>query len=418
MKKIKIGIFGLGRGTSFFKSAMLNDGEIVAFCDKDAALMEREAKNLPDTPVMYTNFDEFIEHDMDAVVLCNYFTEHAPYAVKALERNIHVLCECISNGTMAEGVELVRAAEKSSAYFMLAENYPFMIFNQEIKRVYDEGTLGKAIYAEGEYNHPFNGDDKEAHLRWHPYPQHWRNYLTRTYYITHSLAPLMYVTGATPVRVTAMPSFEPFNEFEHISSMVGDRVAIITCLNDDNSVFKVTGCAALGAASNSYRVCGTKGQIENMRGTDNRIMLRYNGWDVPEGKEKENEYKAEWQAESDGAMAAQAGHGGADFFVMKEFLSCIREGRKPVFDEYFSTTCSSVGILGHRSMLEKGVPYDIPDFHREEDRVKYENDRLTPFYVNGEAPTLPCCSVPDFKPDPVKYQNYIDWVEEKQKSKE
>lgn len=412
MKKIRIGIFGLGRGTNFFKSAMLNDGEIVAFCDKDETLMEREAKNLPDAPAMYTDFDKFIEHGMDAVVLCNYFTEHAPYAVKALEKNIHVLCECISNGTMAEGVELVRAAEKSSAYFMLAENYPFMVFNQEMKRVYDGGTLGKAIYSEGEYNHPFNCDEKDSYLRWHPYPEHWRNYLTRTYYITHSLAPLMYITGASPVRVTAMPVFEPFDEFEHVSSMVGDRAAIITCLNDDNSVFKVTGCAALGADSNSYRVCGTKGQIENMRGTDNRVMLRYNGWDVPEGKEKNNEYKAEWKAETE-ALAAQAGHGGADFFVMREFLSCIREGRKPVFDEYFSTTCSSVAILGHRSMLERGVPYDIPDFHREEDRVKYENDRLTPFYVKGEPPTLPCCSVPDFRPDSVKYQNYLDWVEEK-----
>jgi hypothetical protein len=60
---------------------------------------------------------------------------------------------------------------------------------------------------------------------------------------------------------------------------------------------------------------------------------------------------------------------------------------------------SSVALLSHRSMLEGGVPYDIPDFHLEECRQQYENDRLTPFYgADGSEPTLPCCSHPDYAP--------------------
>ena len=44
-------------------------------------------------------------------------------------------------------------------------------------------------------------------------------------------------------------------------------------------------------------------------------------------------------------------------------------------------------------MLERGVPYDIPDFHREEDRVKYEKDNISPFWgPNGEKPTIAACS--------------------------
>ncbi len=45
-----------------------------------------------------------MDSDVDAVVLANFFHEHAPYAIKRPERNIHVYSECISNGTMAEGV--------------------------------------------------------------------------------------------------------------------------------------------------------------------------------------------------------------------------------------------------------------------------------------------------------------------------
>ena len=34
-----------------------------------------------------------------------------------------------------------------------------MIFNREMKRVCDNGSLGKILYAEGEYNHPLDPTD-------------------------------------------------------------------------------------------------------------------------------------------------------------------------------------------------------------------------------------------------------------------
>ncbi|MBQ1956022.1 MAG: hypothetical protein II350_09845, partial [Clostridia bacterium] len=75
------------------------------------------------------------------------------------------------------------------------------------------------------------------------------------------------------------------------------------------------------------------------------------------------------------------------------FFECIRENKEPTFDVYFATTCASVGILAHRSLLERGTPIDIPDFRKEEDRAKYENDRLSPFYgADGSEPTIACCS--------------------------
>ena len=33
----------------------------------------------------YTDYDEFLKHDMDAVVLANYANEHAPFAIKAMK---------------------------------------------------------------------------------------------------------------------------------------------------------------------------------------------------------------------------------------------------------------------------------------------------------------------------------------------
>ena len=127
-------------------------------------------------------------------------------------------------------------------------------------------------------------------------------------------------------------------------------------------------------------------------------MLSYNKWNVPEGMEEHNFYMPEWHDPQED-LISKAGHGGGDFIIIREFFECIRENKKPEFVEYFATNMASVAILAHRSMLEGGKPYAIPDFRLESDRKKYENDRHTPFYgTDGGAPDIPCCSVPDFKP--------------------
>ena len=110
-------------------------------------------------------------------------------------------------------------------------------------------------------------------------------------------------------------------------------------------------------------------------------------------------------------LIERTGHGGGDYFVIQEFFDCIRTRRKPTFDVYFATTLASVAILSHRSLLEKGVPYDIPDFRKEEDRKQYENDHLTPFYgADGSSPTLPCCSNTEYRPDQELYSRYTEVV--------
>ena len=401
MKKYRIGIFGTGpRGRDLSETFMLLNCEIVALCDQRKDKLTELSKKLGEDIPIFTDFDEFLKTDMDAVVLANYFHEHAPYAIKCLERGISVYSECISNGTMAEGVELVRAAEKSNAVYFLAENYPQMLFNREMKRIVDGGTLGKIIYAEGEYNHPgdpLNIDFKRDYVY---FDKHWRNYLPTTYYLTHSLGPIMRATGATPKRVCAMASTVPAPENIPSVTMSIDCMATIITKNDDGSVFRFTGCAAMGAHHKSYRVAGTNGTIENIRGMEPEVMLRYNDWQIPEGMQEINRYTPEWN-DKDEELIKKSGHGGGDYLTARLFLECMEAGVQPEhpYNVYAATVMSSVAILGHRSVLEGGMPYDIPDFRLEEDRVKYENDRVSPFYSNdGTAPSIPCCSKTDYKP--------------------
>ena len=400
MKNLKIGVFGTGRGYSIAKDFMMLNCEIVALCDFNKERLQKAASQMDDSVALYDDFYKFIEHDMDAVIVANYFHEHTPYVIECFKRNIHVYCECISNGTMAEGVELAKAYKDTKSIFFLAENYPQMIFNREMKRVCDSGTLGKIIYAEGEYNHPGDPMNIEFKKEYNYFPEHWRNYVARTYYITHSLGPVMRITGATPKKVTAFAAFSPIEGDVPSATNVGDRAAIITTQNDDGSIFRVTGCAAFGGHHNAYRICGTEGQIENLRGMGDKVMLRLNAWSKPEGANEVTCYDPECN-DKDKAIISKSGHGGGDYITARMFVECVKENKQPEFpfDLHSAIAMSSVAILGHRSMLEGGMPYDIPDFTNEEDCKKYENDRLSPFVMtDGTKPTIPCCSHTDFKP--------------------
>ena len=401
MNKLKIGIFGAGRGVDLAASFISVGCEVVALCDFNEKRLEKGLKNLGVEVKAYKNFDEFIEHDLDAVVIANYFHEHAPFAIKCFEKNIHVFCECISNGTMKEGIMLLDAFKKSKSIFMLAENYPQMIFNREIKRICESGTLGKIMYAEGEYNHPTSPLDTWFLDTYNYFPEHWRNYLPSSYYITHSLGPIMWATGATPKRVSAFSIYAPLVGDYPNAKQNGDQAAIITTFNNDGSIFRVTGCAAFGGHHNSYRVCGTEGQIENLRGMEDQVMLHYNDWSKPEGAQEFNLYKPSWNDEEEEKIV-KSGHGGGDYLTVRMFVNCIKENRQPEhpFDIESAINMSSVAILAHRSILNGGKPYDIPDFNNPKDRELYKDDDLSPFIgMDNKSPSLPCCSNTEHKLD-------------------
>ena len=98
MAKLKVGVFGAARGRTMINLLYDNpDAQLVAVCDKYKPLLDscaEEAKNKGIKLGLYESFDDFIQHDMDAVVLANYAHEHAPYAIRLLDSGRHVMSGC------------------------------------------------------------------------------------------------------------------------------------------------------------------------------------------------------------------------------------------------------------------------------------------------------------------------------------
>ena len=73
MKDIRIGVFGARRGLHIAQTFMYTNAKIVALCDFNADRREVASKTLGEDVAVYSDFDSFIEHDMDAVIVANYF---------------------------------------------------------------------------------------------------------------------------------------------------------------------------------------------------------------------------------------------------------------------------------------------------------------------------------------------------------
>jgi predicted dehydrogenase len=371
-KPIRVGVVGVGRGSNFAVGAPYVGMELVALCDTWEERLIEVGKRFG--VATYTDYDAFLSHDMDAVILANYFHEHAPFAVKALERGLHVMSECAACHTLAEGVALARAFEKSGRIYLFAENYPYMAYNQEMRRLYREGTVGEFRYGEGEYIHPFGAED----ANWlAPGYDHWRNWIPATYYCTHAIGPVMFITDTRPVKVNGFVVPYDYDD-PHMTNTVRrmDTVGVLILRMDNGAVVKAMQFHLRGHG-NFTRIHGNRGLMECGRGADQaKVRLHIESFDAPDGKAVEKVYEPDFPELAERAHGA--GHGGGDFFTMHHFAEAIRTGEQPYLDVYRGIDMSIAGILAWRSALNNSAPLDIPDLRKEEVRRRYERDDWSP----------------------------------------
>lgn len=377
-RKIRVGVVGVRRGGSFAREAGDAVGmELVAMCDTWASRLREVKKQFASAGrhiTTYTDYDKFLAHDMDAVILANYFHEHAQFAIKALRAGKHVMSETTACMTMGLGVELVETVAKSGLIYMFAENYPYMLFNQEMRKLFRAGKIGDFLYGEGEYVHPIAAEEM---LALSPGVDHWRSWMPATYYCTHSLAPVMFITGTMPVSVNGFVI--PYDKNDPHMTMTlrrYDTASAIMVRMDNDAVVKLLQFHLRGHG-NYVRIHGNRGLMENLRVGDKQ-MLRVHKETFDKAADEPVEQVYSPQFPSWAADAAKAGHGGGDFFMNHEFATAIRSGKQPFLDVYRAVAMSAVGIQAYRSALAGACPMEIPDFRLKSARDKYRDDHWNP----------------------------------------
>ena len=373
MKKVRIGVLGAYRGTSMINYCKRADhAEVVAICDKSPEALDAQRADAEGLDIaFYERFDDFIEHDMDAVVLANYANEHAPFAIRCLKKGLHVFSEVLPVQNMKEAVELVEAVEESGLVYAYGENYCYMPAPYEMKKLYRQGVIGEFEYGEGEYIH-------NCESIWHSITygeeDHWRNNMYATFYCTHSLGPIIHMTGLRPVSVVG---FEGTKNTRNLrAGCKGGQFGIeMVTLENGGIVKSIHG----GLYKNSiwYSVYGSKGRLECGRedAMDGHIGKLYINKDEYDGGYETGSLNAVFPQHAPEGEVEGFGHGGSDFFSMYYFIKKILgDEDADTIDVYEALDMFLPGLFAYRSVMAGGIPLELPNLRDKAERDKWRHD--------------------------------------------
>src|SRR2546429_5702403 len=120
--KLRVGVVGVRRGFTLARECQMVGMDVVAVCDLDRLRLSRACDALG--AVGYQDYDAFLAHDMEGVILANSFDEHAPLAVKALQAGRHATSGAAASKSLACGVGILCACATTGPAAVFAVQQP------------------------------------------------------------------------------------------------------------------------------------------------------------------------------------------------------------------------------------------------------------------------------------------------------
>ena len=371
MEKIRIGVLGGGRGKGLAQFCEKSGvASLAAVCDRDPRCLDELRAEFGDTVSYYEDFDAFIRQDMDLVVLANYANAHAPFAIKALKAGKNVLSELLPFQTMKEACELADAVDASGKLYLYGENCCFMAAPKKMRKLFRSGKMGQFRYGEGEYMHDL---EKDWHRHSHSDPDHWRNTMTAFYYCTHSIGPLIHISGLRPVSVTGFEA--PYTEKMRRMGAKGAPFGMEIITLENGALLKSIHGVGPAEYSLWYSCLGDMGIVEserNVLGGEGSGKL-YMKADLVEGSEDGLFCDTDVTDELT-EMAEGYSHGGADFYMMYNACEAVKGNEADYIDFYEACDMFLPGMFAYFSVLDGNRPQTIPDLRDPSQRDLWRGD--------------------------------------------
>ena len=364
MKKdiVKLGVVGLGRGAYVAKTIIGEEKvQLRAICDKNPEKLKEAEKTFRDEMkvsdlLSFSDFDEFLKSDIDAVYIATDAICHVPFVERAMAAGKHVLSEIPPVNSVEEAKKL-RATVKAhpELKYMAGENCCWWAFIDSWKKMYEAGKLGEAIYAEAEYLHSTDylkfEEDKPA-------DGHWRTFNPAIKYLTHDLGPLLYILNDKCVSVSCMVPEVSYNPYKTISAQNG--VAIFKTAK--GAVIRILICfGAYVGFDHNFEIIGTRGTVETDKTKpleDAHYFARFS--DIPGTLEAKIDVPVTLQYPEEASVGAE-GHGGADKKMVLSFVDCILNDTEPPVDVDLGIRMAIPGIIADISAQNSGAVMEIPD---------------------------------------------------------
>ena len=400
---LRIAVLGSGlRGQNHIRVLLTQpEVQVTAIADIDPEMVRRTHEvfdeAVRDRPTVYDRGPEdyrrlLAEATVDAVIIATPWRWHTVMAVAALRAGKYTGMEVAGAFSVDECWELVRAQEESDTHLFFLENVCYRRDVMAVLNMARQGVFGELLYLEGGYQHdlravkfndgkqPYGGGvefgEKAFHeARWRTQHSVHRN---GDLYPTHGLGPaanlLNINRGNRFVGISSMATKArglhkyivdqagPDHPNAQVAFKLGDIVTSMLSTQNGEVVVLHHDTNSPRPYSLGFRVQGTNG-----------IWMDVNDSIHIAGESPEHQWEPAaawlerydhpyWRAE--GELAEGAGHGGMDYFLIKDFVRVARAGITPPIDVYDAATWLAVTPLSEQSVAAGGTLQSFPDFTR------------------------------------------------------
>jgi predicted dehydrogenase len=360
---IKVALVGARRASAFFQAFRLHpETTLHALCDADAAILT-ETGRTTGVDRLYTHYEQMLDEARpDAVVVATPMQWHASQSMTALERQIHVLSEVTAAVSLDEARWLTQACRRSNAIYMLAENCNYLRNNMLVTAMVEAGLFGEVYYAEGDYLHNVQHLHHTAagQPTWRYY---WHAGVNGATYATHGLGPCLQWVKERITQVSCIGTGR-WSDPEHA---LEDTIQL-SCKTASGKLIR----HRLDMLSKRphpftvyYALQGVQGAYESAR----RLHEDHWVWVAGHCPDPNQWMPLERFADSflpdcwrnPPPEVRQLGHGGAEYFVVMDFVEAIRGRKAPAIDIHRALDMTLPGLVSQASISQGGVWLPVPD---------------------------------------------------------
>ncbi len=402
-QKLKVGLIGVGlRGTNHLNNLLQRDDVLItAVCDIDSVridlakeLFKNKKIALPKffgkNDLDYRNLLELKE--VDAVIISTPWLWHARMAKDSMKSKKYTGVEVSAANTMEECWDLVNAHEDSGAHLMILENVNYRRDILAILNMVRQDVFGELVHFRCGYQHDLRfvklNDGKSAYGKGVEFGEKgiseskWRTQhsVSRNadVYPTHGVGPMATMCNInrgnrfSSITSNATKSIGLHNYIvknggtNHPNAKIkfkqGDVITSTIETTNGETIIVTHDCNLPRPYSLGFRVQGANGLWEV---DGNRMYIE--GASEPHKWDKADEWLQKYDHplwKKYGEYAAEAGHGGMDFFVLHAFVESAKQNISPPLDVYDAAAWSAITPLSELSIENNGEPQNFPDFTR------------------------------------------------------
>lgn len=366
-RKVRIGVVGGNFGTQFSWHEH-PDCTVAAVSDlrpERRALLSKVYR----CEKTYESLEMLIQDpNLDAVAVFTPAPDHVRHCTAVMKAGKHVISAVPAAMSIDECHQLVDTVKSTGQTYMMAETSYYHQAAISARRFLKEGKFGAIFCIETEYHHPgleslfFEGKERT-----------WRHGFPPLHYPTHCTGLALGVTGERLVTVSAVgwgdddPILKdnvyknPFwNGTAFFKSNKGTAVRVAVYWK--GALRGTERASWYGEKMSLFEphpnglgpiILRAGNQTEKDDAGFVRQMPAYEPYAQPQW------WKSEMLPEP---LRHNSGHDGSHTFLTHEFISALKEGRRPAVSVYEAVAYTAPGIVAHQSALKGGEQMGVPQF--------------------------------------------------------